>query len=318
MDELNNLSEANKDYLANLQEELKQKEHIINELRERLLSIEEGLKKFEDFDLKLKLKDDLIENLKNSLSLKDDQIKTIKSSIDLKEEQVKTLEYSLKIKNVKIKTLEKSLSLEEEQLKELASSTVEKNILIEKDKKIENLQEKLKILNGELETADEDLEALETENEKLRNNLASASGPKIIDWTDIEISRADILKKMRDILNKSLHNITIAVPDIKDLQELHLYEVRSSVNMKISCYIDPSLEEDAELLEEFGSLDNISIRLYEQKDRFVIERDGEELLFAVRGKNEDNNLVIHTRDSKHQRLLRSLVMEGWLRSRKLD
>ncbi|GAI87288.1 unnamed protein product, partial [marine sediment metagenome] len=59
-------------------------------------------------------------------------------------------------------------------------------------------------------------------------------------------------------------------------------------------------------------------RLYDQKDRFVIDRDGEELLFAIIGKNETNNLVIHTRDSKHQRLLRSLVMEGWLRSRKLD
>ena len=238
--------------------------------------------------------------------------------MDLKEEQVETLEYSLKIKNVKITTLEKSINLKEEQLKDLTSSTVEKNILIEKDKKIENLQEKLKILNGELETADEDLEALETENEKLRNNLASASGPKIVDWTDIEISKADILKKMRDILTKALHNITIAVPDIKDLQELHLYEVRSSVNMKVSCSIDPSLEEDAELLEEFGSLDNISIRLYEQKDRFVIDRDGAELFFGIIGENENKNLVIHTRDSKHQRLLRSLVMEGWLRSRKID
>lgn len=238
--------------------------------------------------------------------------------MDLKEEQVETIDNSLKIKNEKIKTLEKSISLKEEQLKELASSTVEKNLLIEKDNKIENLEEKLKILNGELEKADEDLEALETENEKLRNNLASVSGPKIIDWTDIEITKTDILNKMRDILSKALHNITIAVPDIKDLQELHLYEVRSSVNMKISSLIDPSLQEDAELLEEFESLDNISIRLYEQKDRFVIDRDGEELLFAIIGENENNNLVIHTRDSKHQRLLRSLVMEGWLRSRKLD
>ncbi len=318
MDELNNLSETDKDYIANLQEELKQKEQIVNDLRENLLSIEEGLKKFEDFDLKLKIKDDLIENLKSSLSLKDDQIKTINSSIELKSEQVATLEYSLKIKNVKIKTLEKSISLKEEQLNELASSTVEKNLLEEKDEKILEIQEKLNILNGELETADEDLEALETENEKLRNNLASASGPNIVDWTDKEISKAVILKKMRDILSKALHNITIAVLDIKDLQELHLYEVRSSVNMKISCSIDPSLEEDAELLEELGSLDNISIRLNEQKDRFVIDRDGEELLFAIIGKNEDNNLVIHTRDSNHQRLLRSLVMEGWLRSRKLD
>ena len=92
------------------------------------------------------------------------------------------------------------------------------------------------------------------------------------------IPRSVILKKMREMLGNAVHNVTITVLDISDLQDLHLNEVRSSVNIKIRCNIDPSLEEDAELLEELESLDNITIRLNEDRDRFLIDRDGEELL----------------------------------------
>ena len=275
-------------------------------------------KKFEDYDLIIKSKEELINNLNTSLSLKEDQIKTIIDSMNLKEQHIDTLNKSLEIKNQNIKTLEKSFKLKEEELKELSSSTVKKNLLEEKDEEIEECQKKLTILTGELEKADEDLDALEAENEKLRNNLASVPDEAIIDSTFREIPKADILKKIRDILGNAVHSVTIAVLDINDLQDLHLYEVRSSVNVKIMCNIDPSLEDDAELLEELESLDNITIRLYEDRDRFLIDRDGEELLFSIVGEGENNNLVLYTKDVKHQRLLRSLVMEGWLRARKLS
>ena len=282
-------------------------------------------KEIEIKDLKLKTqdqvirtKDEMIENLQNSIKLKEDQIQTLRDSLELKSEQVNTLDNSVKIKDEKIKALEKSIELKENQLKSLTETTVDKNILLEKDKNLEDLENKIEILKNELTTADEDLEAMEQENERLRNQLAAASGAKIIDWTEIEIPKSRILEKMKEILMKALHNVTIAIPNIKDLQKLLLYEVKSSVNMKISCYIDPTLEEDAELLEEFESLDNISIRMYEGQDRYVLDRDGEELLFAVIGKNESSHLVIHTKDPKHLKLFRSLVMEGWLRSRKIE
>jgi len=180
------------------------------------------------------------------------------------------------------------------------------------------LQAKLDILKQELIKADEDLEALEIENEKLRNQLESTSGTKLIDWTDIEIPKNQILEKMREILMNAVHTITLAVPDIQDLQELYLYEVRSSVSIKISCSIDPSSEDDSILLEELESLDNITIRLFESADRYVIDRDGEELLFAVIGKAENNHLVLHTRDPKHIKFFKALIMETWLRARKIE
>jgi len=291
-----------------------ERDRIIRELRDEL---EKVIKKFENYDLIIKSKEDLINNLNTSLGLKEDQIKTMIDSMNLKEQHIDTLNKSLEIKNQNIKTLEKSFNLKEEELKELSSSTVKKNLLEEKDEEIEECQKKLTILTGELEKAEEDLDALEAENDKLRNNLASVPDEAIIDSTFREIPKAVILKKMRAILGKAVHNVTIAVLDINDLQDLHLYEVRAHVNVKIMCNIDPSLEDDAELLEELESLDNITIRLYEDRDRFLIDRDGEELLFSIVGEGENNNLVIYTRDAKHQRLLRSLVMEGWLRARKL-
>jgi len=107
------------------------------------------------------------------------------------------------------------------------------------------------------------------------------SKQKIFDLTDKEIPKSLILKKMREILGNAVHNVTIVVLDISDLQELQLYEVRSSVNVKVMCNFDPSLEEDAELLEELERLDNITIRLYEERDRFLIDRDGEEVLVWI-------------------------------------
>lgn len=325
MEKLKNRTKTKGDRISTLLEEIKLKDKQISNLNKELeLKIKE-LGKVEELNAKIKTKDQLIktkdemiDNLQKSIKLKEDQIQTLKDSLKLKSEQVDTLDSSVKIKDEKIEALEKSIELREKRIKTLVETTVDKDALAEKEILVDDLEKKLEILNNELMTADEDLEAMEKENEKLRNQLAAVSGAKIIDWTEIEIPKSRILEKMREILMKALHNVTIAVPNIKDLQELYLYEVRSSVNMKISCYIDASLEEDAELLEEFESLDNISIRMYEGEDRYVIDRDGEELLFAVIGKNDMNHLVIHTRDPKHLKLYRSLVMEGWLRSRKIE
>ena len=47
-------------------------------------------------------------------------------------------------------------------------------------------------------------------------------------------------------------------------------------------------------------------------------KDGAELFFGVVGNNEDEILTLRTKDSKHIKLLSSLVMESWLRARKLQ
>jgi len=264
----------------------------------------------ENFRKQLETKDNLIK-------LKDEQVKTLESSLSLKDEQIKTLEKTLKTKDEETKTLEKTVSLKEEEIVKLASSSIDHNILKEKDEMITQLQKEIEILNGELSKADEDLETLELENKKLIETQTGFKEVKIIDFTNIQISKLEILEKMREILEKAIANVTIIVPSIEDLQELYLYELRSSVTMKIACAINPGTSEHSELLEEFESLENISLRNYERADRYVLARDGEELLLAVIGNSEENNLVIHSKDPKHLRVLNSLATEAWIQSRKV-
>ncbi|MFX1392873.1 MAG: hypothetical protein ACFFAH_04780 [Promethearchaeota archaeon] len=271
----------------------------------------------EELKGKIKTLYDTINNLKNSINLKDDQMSTMQSTLNLKDDQINTLENSLKLKKEKIDALEKMVKLKEAEIKSTSDSTVDKDLLVEKEKKIEELQKEIELLNDELSKSDEEIEQLELENEKLRETNSRFTDSSIIDFTNIVISKSEIIKKMQEILQKALHSVTIVVPSIADLQDLHLYEIRSSVNMKISCEINPGIEESTELLDEYESLDNISLRNFEGSDRYVIIRDGEELLFGVIGRNEDNHLVFHTSDAAHIKLFNSLVMEGWLRSRKI-
>jgi hypothetical protein len=265
----------------------------------------------DDYELKK-----LLETKENLIRLKDEQVDTLENSLKWKDEQIKTLESSLTIKDEKAKTLEKTIELKEDEIRKLSSTSIDRNTLKEKDDEILQLQKELKILNDELAKADEDLESLELENEKLRR-VESTSNDNILDFTKVNIPKKDILEKMREMLPNAISNVTIVVPGIEDLQELYLYEVRSSVSMNISCSINQGIDENSELLQEFESLDNITIKNYEQKDRYGIVRDAEELLIAVIGASDTNHLVFHTKDPKHIRLLNSLITEAWIRSRKV-
>ena len=256
----------------------------------------------------------LLETKDSLLRIKDEQVETLGNSLKWKDEQIKTLENSLKIKDEKAKTLEKTIELKDGEIRKLNSASIDRGALKEKNEKIEK---ELEILNGELAKADEELESLELENEKLRK-ASSSSIDKIVDFTNVQITKSEILEKMKDVLqNNAMANVTIVVPSIEDLTELYLYELRSSVSMNIACSINTGIDEHSELLQEFESLDNISIKNYEQRDRYGVIRDGEELLIAVIGRSENNHLVFHTKDSKHIRLLNSLITESWIRSRKI-
>ncbi|MHA1274771.1 MAG: hypothetical protein ACTSQP_16685 [Promethearchaeota archaeon] len=265
----------------------------------------------------LETKDNLINTLQDAIKLKDDQINTIKESMSLKDEQIKTLEESLKIKEQKIQTLQKSLELKEEQLKSSMANKEAEGSTAEKDKIIEDLKKEVEILNEELAKADEDIESLEKEIEELRKSKIASAGDGIVDFTHANIPKEKIIERMREILQKALHNVMITAPTIEDLQDLYLYEARSSVNMKISCAINPGIDLHAELLEEFESLDNISLRAYEGEDRYLIVRDGEELLLAIKGSGENNHLVFTTKDPAHIKFLNAIAMESWLRGRKI-
>ncbi|MHA1723499.1 MAG: hypothetical protein ACTSYC_01345 [Promethearchaeota archaeon] len=273
----------------------------------------------EDLNNQIELKDKMIKTLQDSIKLKEDQITTLIDSLSLKDKQLESLQDSLKAKDEKIKALEETLEIKENEIKKQSSaSIIDETVLNEKNELIEELNKKIEILNQELENSDEEIEKLKLENQMLKEKKESAPSPtQIIDYTHHELSRDDILSYMKKILDQALHKVILTTPTINDLEELYLYEIKSSVSMSISCFVDQSNPEDMELIEEFEHLDNINIRHFEEKDRYMILKDGEELLLGIIGEENSNILIFHTLDPKHVKTLNSLAIDSWVRSKKI-
>ncbi|MFX0011501.1 MAG: hypothetical protein ACFE9R_14405 [Candidatus Hermodarchaeota archaeon] len=136
------------------------------------------------------------------------------------------------------------------------------------------------------------------------------------EFSNLNLKKEEFIKKFRAVLERSQLKAMIIVPTLKDIEELEVYNVKSGVNLNIACFNDFMVEENKQLFEELESFGNIEIRNYEGVDRWVILRDGEELLCALVGTQEDNYLVLHTTDSEHIKILSNLATDAWLRSRK--
>nr|WP_147664543.1 hypothetical protein [Candidatus Prometheoarchaeum syntrophicum]QEE17655.1 hypothetical protein DSAG12_03492 [Candidatus Prometheoarchaeum syntrophicum] len=163
------------------------------------------------------------------------------------------------------------------------------------------------MLAQDLDAADEEVETL---NQKLENFEKRAK-------EGFYLSKESVLNEIKSILMKGLHSVIITTPTIENLRDLDLYEVKPSVNIKVATWIDPSNPDHQDILREL-TFDNIMIRIDDFKDRYCILSDGAELFLGIEGKNENEILTLRTKDSKHIKFLSSLVMESWLRARKLQ
>ena len=98
----------------------------------------------------------------------------------------------------------------------------------------------------------------------------------IFDFNKLKITKTEFIKKIKDILESAQHKVVIIIPTITDIEDLEVYNLRSSINLNIGCFINIGIDRHMELLDELESFDNIKIRNYEGQDRWVILRDGEE------------------------------------------
>ncbi|UYP45065.1 hypothetical protein NEF87_001350 [Candidatus Lokiarchaeum ossiferum] len=164
----------------------------------------------------------------------------------------------------------------------------------------------MNFLKADLDDADEEVERLE---ERLLEYEAKDG---------IFLSKEKVMIKIKKMLSQSLHSINITTPSIMDLEKLDLFEVSSSISIKASCEVDFSNIQHQEILEDLENLDNISIRLYSDQDRFCALRDGEELLLASVGDEYDQLLFFRTRDVKQIKMFTTLVMEAWVKGKKIN
>ena len=293
-----------------LKKTLEQKEQEIAEItttfNELKISIE-GLK------AQLSSKDNLITTLQSNLIAKDDQVTTISGIVRTKDEQIDTIKNSLEMKDEQIFSLKNTEEAKENELQLLkqkvdsSKGMVSNTFLEDKNKKIQELEKEIKLLNVDLEAADIRFEKLEG---KLKNVGSPARGEIVMNT----VTREQIVDFITDMVQRSVHNLVVTTPSIMDLAELGLYDARTSVNIKASCSVQSNTDHQ-ELLQEFEALDNITIRNFDSKDRWICLKDNEECLIVSIG--EKSNGAFFSNDHLHIKFFNALMMESWLLGRRL-
>ena len=117
----------------------------------------------------------------------------------------------------------------------------------------------------------------------------------------------EMLNKIDEILKRTISSILIVVPELKDLENIRLYELKSSTSIRIACKVD-----SFELFDELTSLGNVKIINYEKEDRYGIIRDNEELFISIFGEDKNNLLTFYTDDLKHIQVVNTLITECWI------
>jgi hypothetical protein len=243
------------------------------------------------------------------LKLKDEQLKMKDDQLNMKETQMNAYRSTIEIKNKEIEMLKADPMKIDKKLFD------EKEALVKDlENKTKTFKEQIKAQEDEITLLKDDIDAADEEVEQLNQKIQKfeAEGKD-----SIFMNRAQVIAKMKQYLSESLHNVNICTPTIQDLVDLDLYEIKSSVNMKIACDIDVGNPKHNELLEEYRALENISLRIYDGKDRWSLVRDGELLFFVVIGKDPAKFLVFCTSDPAHIKLFNSLATESWTRGRKV-
>ncbi len=130
-------------------------------------------------------------------------------------------------------------------------------VIAEQNEKIATLEDQIKSLEDEMKLLKDDIEAADKEVEELHQKMEPKSQGS---QENIFLNRETVIQHIKDGLKLALHNVALCVPTMDDLSDLDLYDVKTSVNIKIACDIDHNNAHHMELLQEFQALENVSLR----------------------------------------------------------
>ena len=132
-----------------------------------------------------------------------------------------------------------------------------------------------------------------------RKNTQKTFDHQITGYCEEQLSKSDLIEKIREILNNTIIDSLLIVPEIKILKELNIPDLKTSATIEIACPIDRQNKKHLQVLEEFKNNNSLNIRDSKAKDTFALLRDGEELLRVIRNLPNDLYLTIHTDDEKN-------------------
>ena len=196
------------------------------------------------------------------------------------------------------------------------------------EEKVKDLEREARLFSKDISAADDEIEQLHSQITILKRNCGgsnsaqSNTGKKTDDVlagknSRISQSKEEVISQIKEILMQAKHNVMLTTPGILDLIQLELFEVRSSVNVKVSCEVDKSDPEQLELLDELSIFTNITIKQFNDKDRFSIMADGGIFLFAGVSSEIGTYLSIQSSDEKHVTLFNPLITHSWISAQKI-
>jgi sugar-specific transcriptional regulator TrmB len=156
-----------------------------------------------------------------------------------------------------------------------------------------------------------------SDNGSINLHDAISQDSEKINIVKTSITRSEILKEIKEMLAKAQRNVLIIAPTILDIEDLHIYTLKSSINLNIAGLVDFGAPGHEELIREIEVLANITIGNYDKRDMWALLRDGEEIIMVGLGENKDNYLFLHSTDLAHYRLFSRLAKEAWLKAKKI-
>jgi chromosome segregation ATPase len=303
-----------------LKKKLDEKDH---EMAEMFAMFKEIKGSFEGQALTIDNLKTQIETLKANIQMKETQIATVNDTLKMKDAQLKMKEEQVQLKEQQMEAYQKTMETKSKEIDSLRTdpNKVDKKIVDDKVKTIIDLEnqlklskEQIKVLDSEMQLLKDDLDAADEECEKLNDKVTKMEQNA---KNGVFLKRDQVLKRMKEILAESLHNVQLCIPNIEDLAALDIYDIKASVSLKIACDIDMANPKHSEILQEFQALDNVSMRIYDGKDRWTILKDNEAIFFVVVGKDPNQYLAFYTADPLHVKMFNPLAMESWLRGRKV-
>ena len=231
-----------------------------------------------------------IVDMKNELTEKD---KKYEKLITEREEKFKA--QTQKIKELEI-VFEKSKSNESGLVPKNIVSEMEEEIkqfeklVFEKDKEIKDLHEHLEGGNLDLKA---ELEIRDISIKDLENRISRLTGDTSIptpagERGNIILSKNSAIDGISGLIRSLKSTGMVFIPTIEYIEDLNLSDLKNTIRLKLATFIDVKNQKHIELFKKYNSLNNIEIKMYDQKDLWAINKDLEILLFAPIG---DNNSI---------------------------
>ncbi len=281
------LLEAKEKKILEFEENFTKNEALLKEytekcgvLEEKLRTLEEKSSKDEVVAAQLGELHSKIEEYENTIQQLNENNERLRNAISQLQEENIQMEDELNV----IKTEHGDINEVKAKLKVLEETVItQQKELVEKDK----------ILKGEFVTEE--------------GRVAEGSVQHFI------VGKEETIQEFNRLIEAASYRLFLVIPRIEDLEDLNL-QLDAKVNLRIATSLDLSKPVHKKIANQIS---NAEFRNYPGKDRWGIERDGNEICIVALSENKDY-IGFSSSDSKIFNLFSKLLTEAWLKGEKVS